>query len=93
MDFFQNFNGIKLSLRRRSGGAIVLGMNRNQSRSLSRPPLERMMHIHKAIAELEETKRELKEADHDFGGHRIAAIKQCDEALAQLRQCLKFDRK
>ena len=25
-------------------------MNRNQSRSLSRPPLERMMHIHKAIA-------------------------------------------
>ncbi len=50
-------------------------------------------HIHKAIAELEETKRELKEADHDFGGHRVAAIKQCDEALAQLRQCLKFDRK
>jgi hypothetical protein len=54
---------------------------------------ERHPHIHKAIEELRETKKELKEADHDFGGHREQALKACDEAIEQLEKALKFDKK
>ena len=50
-------------------------------------------HIHKAIEELREAKKELKEADHDFGGHREKALKACDEAIEQLEKALKFDKK
>src|SRR5438105_2303867 len=45
-------------------------------------------HLHHALRELREARTELKEAAHDFGGHRVkalaglnAAIKQIDEAL------------
>jgi len=50
-------------------------------------------HIHKAIEELREAKKELKEANHDFGGHREKALKECDEAIEQLELALKHDRK
>jgi hypothetical protein len=47
-------------------------------------------HIHHAIHELKETRSELKEAKHDFGGHREAAIKDVDYAIEQLELALKF---
>ena len=50
-------------------------------------------HIHRAIEELREAKKELKEANHDFGGHREKALKECDEAIEQLELALKYDRK
>ncbi|HLW68384.1 MAG TPA: hypothetical protein VKS79_23910 [Gemmataceae bacterium] len=50
-------------------------------------------HIHKAIEELREAKKELKEADHDFGGHREQALKACDFAIEQLEAALKHDKK
>lgn len=49
-------------------------------------------HIRSAIHELREARRELKEADHDFGGHRVAALAATDEAIKQLQMALKFDR-
>ena len=45
--------------------------------------------IHRALKELREAKRELKEAAHDFGGHREDAIKAVDGAIEQLEVCLK----
>lgn len=54
---------------------------------------ERHPHIRAAIRELREAKKELKEADHDFGGHRVDAIKAIDVAIEQLETCLKFDKK
>ena len=39
---------------------------------------ERHPHIHKAIEELREARKELKEADHDFGGHREMALRATD---------------
>ena len=54
---------------------------------------ERHPHIHKAIEELREARKELKEADHDFGGHREMALRATDEAIKQLEEALKYDKK
>jgi len=35
---------------------------------------------------------EWKKAEHDFGGHRDAAIRACDAAIEQLRLALEYDR-
>ncbi len=50
-------------------------------------------HIHHAIHELNEAHKELKEAKHDFGGHREKAIEKVDHAQRQLELALKFARK
>jgi hypothetical protein len=49
-------------------------------------------HIHHALNELRETRKELKEAKHDFGGHREKALEKVDHALKQLELALKFDK-
>jgi hypothetical protein len=54
---------------------------------------ERHPHIHAAIHELREARKELEKADHDFGGHRKEAIEAIDVALKQLEKALKFDKK
>lgn len=53
---------------------------------------ERHPEIRAAIGALERAKGHLQEAAHDFGGHRVEAIKATDEALRQLNLCLKFDK-
>ena len=50
-------------------------------------------HIRGAIKELQEAKRELQTASHDFGGHREDAVKACDEAIHQLQLALQYDKK
>jgi tetratricopeptide (TPR) repeat protein len=50
-------------------------------------------HIHHALHELGEAHKELKEAKHDFGGHREKAIEKVDHAIKQLELALKFDKK
>ncbi len=54
---------------------------------------ERHPHIHRAIHELRESKRELETAATDFGGHRVAAIAAVSGAIEQLETCLKYDKK
>jgi len=54
---------------------------------------ERHPHIRAAIRELREAKEELKEAAHDFGGHRKEALEAVDVAIKQLELALKFDKK
>jgi len=53
---------------------------------------ERHPEIRKAITALEHAKTDLKRANHDFGGHREAALDACDKAIAQLRLALQYDR-
>ncbi len=48
--------------------------------------------IHAAIRALEDAKEHLRVAAHDFGGHRVDAVKAIDVALAQLHTCLDYDR-
>ena len=53
---------------------------------------ERHPHIRHAIRELEAAREELKTGAHDFGGHRVDAIKACDQALEQLKKALEADK-
>ena len=48
--------------------------------------------MHAALHELKESRVELKEAAHDFGGHREKALKAADHAIEQLELALKFAR-
>ena len=48
--------------------------------------------IRDALASLRRAKGHLDHAAHDFGGHRVDAIRATDEAIRQLEICLKFDR-
>ena len=48
--------------------------------------------IRAAINSLERAKTHLQEAKHDFGGHRVDAIKAIDGAIEQLQVCMKYDR-
>lgn len=59
----------------------------------SAEPRERHPEIREAIHSLENAVRHLREANHDFGGHREAAIKASEEAIQQLRLALEADRK
>lgn len=53
---------------------------------------ERLRHprIAKAIDALEDARAYMREAPHDFGGHRVEAMRATDEALKQLRLALAY---
>jgi hypothetical protein len=48
--------------------------------------------IRDALAALRNARSHLEHAAHDFGGHRVEAIKATDEAIRQLEICLKYDK-
>jgi hypothetical protein len=48
--------------------------------------------IREALEALRKAKFRMEHAAHDFGGHRVDAIKATDEAIRQLQICLQFDR-
>lgn len=53
---------------------------------------ERAMHprIARAIESLRDARQYLKEAPHDFGGHRVEALRATDEAIRQLNFALAY---
>jgi hypothetical protein len=55
-------------------------------------PGEPHPEIRAAINSLRRAKEHMEHAAHDFGGHRVEAIRATDEALKQLQECLKFDK-
>ena len=48
--------------------------------------------IREAIASLRRAKEHMEHAAHDFGGHRVEAIRATDVAIHQLEECLRYDR-
>lgn len=44
----------------------------------------------RAIESLRDARGYLREAPHDFGGHREAALRACDEAIRQLDFALAY---
>jgi hypothetical protein len=48
--------------------------------------------IHDALNSLRHAREHLEHATHDFGGHRVDALRATDEAIRQLEICLKYDR-
>lgn len=45
-----------------------------------------------AMANLREAREHLDHAAHDFGGHRVAAIKAVDAAIHEVDEAMKYDR-
>jgi hypothetical protein len=41
---------------------------------------------------LRRAKEHLEHSAHDFGGHRVEALRATDEAIRQLEICLKYDK-
>ena len=58
--------------------------------SFPSPAAGRHPQIHDAIRALRVAKAHLEEARHDFGGHRVDAIRAIDEAERQLEVCLQY---
>jgi hypothetical protein len=56
-------------------------------------PNERHPYIHRALHKLREARKDLQAAAHDYGGHRVAAIKDIDRAIHQLERALKYDKR
>jgi hypothetical protein len=56
------------------------------------PAAEPHPEIHEAINSLRHAREHLDHAAHDFGGHKVDAIRAIDEAIHQLDVCLKYDR-
>jgi hypothetical protein len=73
--------------------ALLLSGGPNAWAGQGKGKKERHPHIHHALRELREAKKELETAAHDFGGHRVDAIQAIDEAIKQLELALKFDKK
>jgi hypothetical protein len=48
--------------------------------------------IREAIASLRRAKEHMEHAAHDFGGHRVEAIRATDAAIQQLEECLRYDK-
>lgn len=55
-------------------------------------PAEPHPQIREAIASLRRAKEHMEHAAHDFGGHRVDALRATDEAIKQLEICLKYDK-
>jgi len=70
--------------------ATTLAQNTNGFRAMRQ---ERHPRIRHAVVALEAARVELKSAAHDFGGHREAALQECDAAIAQLKLALQYDKK
>jgi hypothetical protein len=56
-------------------------------------PKHHASHMHAALHELKEARLELKEAKHDFGGHREAALKAVDHAIHQIEVAIEHHKK
>ncbi|HEV2488516.1 MAG TPA: hypothetical protein VGT03_01815 [Candidatus Acidoferrales bacterium] len=66
-------------------------LNATQERT---EPREAHPEINRAIRQLQAAKAGLeKYGAHDLGGHRVKAIEHIDQALAELREGIKFDKK
>jgi hypothetical protein len=56
------------------------------------PTPEPHPEIRAAIESLRHAREHLDHAAHDFGGHRVEAIKSIDESIRQLQICLQYDK-
>jgi L-lactate utilization protein LutB len=64
-------------------GLPLLGLGASRAAAEDHP------RLHAALYEMRQARTELKEAKHDFGGHRAKALEALDEAISQIDKALK----
>ena len=52
---------------------------------------ERQPLMNKALANLERAEKNLSNATHDKGGHRVEALKLVRQAIAEVRKGMRYD--
>ena len=72
-----------------NANALPAGAQPNTSTAAA---AERHPEIREAIEALRRAKGHMEHAAHDFGGHRVEAIRATDVAIHQLEDCLKYDK-
>lgn len=72
--------------------ALLLAAGVAGSLAFTPASLEPHPHIRTAIVELQAARQELNTAAHDFGGHRVDAIRAVDNAIKQLKIAQQFDK-
>jgi len=77
-----------IKLTRLLGAAVVLLA---LAFPINSPAVPRHPEIQQAIASLRRAKDHMEHAAHDFGGHRVEAIRATDEAIRQLEVCMKYE--
>jgi len=76
-------------MRKRMFGAFAL-VAMMLTLSSPSPAFGRHPEIEDALRSLDRAKMHLEKAAHDFGGHRVDAIRAIDEAERQLNLCLQY---
>lgn len=71
---------------------LLLGLGIAGSLAFTPAAIEPHPHIRASVVELQAAKHELQTAAHDFGGHRVEAIRAIDAAIKQLRLAQQFDK-
>ena len=75
---------------------LTLPLAAAQPRTPTRPASAVVQEPHPqimaAIRALEAARLHLQRAAHDFGGHRVKAIRAIDAALVQLKLALQYDK-
>jgi hypothetical protein len=77
---------------------LTVGMHATPAKGAAQPAAaaanaagpEKHPEIRSALSALHNAKEHLEHAAHDFGGHRVDAIRAIDEAQRQLEICLKY---
>ena len=72
--------------------SALLGLGIVGSLAFTPARLEPHPHIRSAVVELEAARNELKTAAHDFGGHRVEAMRAVDAAIKQLKIAQQYDK-
>ena len=70
-------------------GGLIIGLT---AHAQTAPATERHPAIRHAIVALQAARVYLKNANHDFGGHRADALVQVDKAVEQLKLALQYDK-
>jgi hypothetical protein len=63
---------------------LVLGLLASSAPAAEKSGLYHPSHIHHALHELRLARHEIREANHDFGGHRVVALRATDDAIRHL---------
>ena len=71
---------------------LAAAQPKNPTRPASGVAQEPHPQIMAAIRALEAARLHLQHAAHDFGGHRVKAIRAIDAALVQLKLALQYDK-
>ena len=75
-----------------NGKAVPAAASRAEAGQPPAAAREPHPEIREAIASLRHAKEHLEHAAHDFGGHRVEAIRATDVAIHQLEECLRYDK-